>query len=212
MIGRRGIVAVPHGGDCHHGKTERIRNKPKKVTLARKDRQQGLVQERGRHGEYGGVAAGAQSICNSLNRREGKQKRIQIRGPLDREAGALQDRGETGSRVAAFVMVDFVVTAPQELIRGNGHQEAARRAQKSEGVPEKAEIIVDMLDDVEEGDKVESLLRMRVRIKRALNDIVETPLAAVFHGQRRCVGAGRSKLGRTIGEKCACPASHVKDG
>jgi hypothetical protein len=101
-------------------------------------------------------------VAHNPDRRNGrKQDRVHVGQPQHVEARGLQAIAQVASNVPTLVKIDVVLAAPQELVRGHGQQQQPSRLDDASHLAQSAEVVVDVLDDVEGGDQVECVLRKR---------------------------------------------------
>ena len=74
------------------------------------------------------VVLRAQPVEHAQQDRDRQQQRVEVGGAHLLPPGLLGDALKRAARVAAMVVVDLVVAAPQPLVGGHGHEQRRRRA------------------------------------------------------------------------------------
>src|SRR2546425_5091200 len=109
------------------------------------------------------------------------------------------------------VVVHDVVGAPQELIGWDGHQSPPARPQGALRLAQEAEVVIEMLDDIEQRDQVEREAVSGERLERAAEGGRETALPTEIDGERGGVGPVGLEAARQRLEDGARAAADVED-
>lgn len=101
-------------------------------------------------------------------------------GPLEREAGALDERAQLGGAVAAVVAERAVVARVERHPGRHAHEHAAARAEVAHDLAQKGAVVGNVLEHVEQEDEIEgarrALLLEAQSCRRARADAVERRL------------------------------------
>ena len=88
--------------------------------------------------------------------RDREQQGVEVARALLPPAGLLGDRAQRAHRVAALMVVDLVVAAPEPVICGDGEQQSAAWRDHAPQLAKGAEVVLEVLDDVERDSQVEA--------------------------------------------------------
>jgi hypothetical protein len=112
----------------------------------------------------------------------------------------LQPVAQLASNVAALVKIDVVLAAPQEPVRGHGQQQQPTRLQDPSHLAQSAEIVVDVLDDVEGRDQVECVIFKRQAVGARLRHLPQPAVVAVADRLQVHVDTLRVSETREVGQ------------
>lgn len=88
---------------------------------------------------------------------EGKEQRVEIADVKRLKASSLHAVEKSALIITPLVMVQFVVTAPQKRISRDRQQQLAVAMKEAAERAEATDIIVDMLENIEHGDEIETV-------------------------------------------------------
>ena len=106
-----------------------------------------------------------------LQPRQGKQQRVEVGHALDAEPCLGDAVSEHGTSIAATMLVQLVVRAPQCRERGDRDHEAAARTQHAGGLCEAGRFVVQVLENVQGEHHVDTPRSHGQPLERARNDV-----------------------------------------
>jgi hypothetical protein len=112
--------------------------------------------------------------------------------------------------IAAFMVVQIIVLAPEELVRRDSNQNMAVLSDTLASLLQDTDIFVDMFDDVEQGDEVETQIGERKGFQSAVEGVCNAALVAVLYRKGGSVGAVRFILSGELCKDCARSATDIK--